>query len=169
MSCQSSVSFTTPTCGGPAILLYLQPIGAALPSQIWVTAICVAEEIVGFNYFSDAAATTPVLGFSISDRVPTPTDSRGLSCESAVATNLCPVTLNAVEQFFALQSAAADANTADILAALEIANRQYSYSDFIYNPDGNLTQYSRQHSGGAVQTRTFTYIGVNLTAVSDWI
>jgi hypothetical protein len=169
MSCQNLANNPTPICDGPAILIYMQPAGAALPSPIWVTATCVDGAITAFNYFSDEAATVPAVGFSIADRVPTPADARGLSCDSALATNLCPATLSAVEQFFADQTAADDANTAEILAALAIANREYAYSGFVYNVDGNLTQYSRQYSGGPVQTRTFTYTGTELTAVSDWV
>ena len=96
MACYDTAQHPTPVCDGPAILIYMQRPGDSIATPVWVTVTCVAGEVTGFNYFSDAAGTVPITGFTITDRIPTPSNTLGLSCEGAMATDLCPSSLNPI-------------------------------------------------------------------------
>lgn len=165
MACSNQSQLPTPVCGGPPVLIYLQLPGDSQPTPAWVTATCDDGVITGFNYFSNQAATVPLVGYTIANRVPTPADVRGFTCETALATNLCPATISQIDSIVDDQTAAL--NAVNILPQIN-----YSYV-LTYNANQDIATLTRNGIVNGVatcQTKSYTYDGFfNLTGISEWV
>lgn len=191
MACQScgqnAIQFN---CGDAPRLICLQSQTDPTPVPAWASPVCVAGELVGIALFSNEAGTTPLLGYTIADRVPCPESLLGLSCAASVKADLCQSSLSSIEVIVNTQTASLqqtmlitasnmygklDQVTAEvteqgeaIIAAIEADNINYSYA--LEYTDGNLTKITRTNpTSGASEEQTLAYVSDALTAISSWV
>lgn len=189
MSCIDCAGLSMPVCGGPAILICVRSATDPYPIPAWVTAVCEAGELVSVGMFSDEAATIPLVGYTLANRVTCPESLLGSTCETAQNTNLCPATLAILEARTEAQTAALqatmNANSAaeivalqdieqsiDELIAITQANPNYAHA-FTYTANGDVETDTRTTvvAGFPVcEVQTYSYNGAfQLTGISAWV
>lgn len=192
MSCQNCAGLAMPECGGPAILICVRQDLDAVTIPAWVTAVCTLDEITSFALFQDAAATVPLVGYTIGDRVPCPTSLLGSTCETADNVNLCPETLEALEVQTEAQTAALlagintiiddqttalnaniDAMEAAIIAAINHPADPNYVNVLTYTANGDVETITRTTAVAGFapcEVQTYTYNGsFQLTGISAWV
>ena len=199
MSCPNCGGLAMPECGGPALLICVRQTIDAVTIPAWVTAVCVDDEINSFALFQDAAATVPLVGYTIGDRVPCPTSLVSHTCETAGNVNLCPDTITAINTIIDDQTASLNANI-DAAETAIVAAIEASAVDIVaavaaveaaigpgFNSVGaplpanfdSLAQTLGYTSGNLTTivktngvntwTQTYSYTGSDLTGISAWV
>ena len=91
---ETSIQFE---CGDSPRLICVQLPADPTAIPAWAVPVCNGEdELTGVSLFYDEAATVPLAGYTLANRVPCPQSLLGLSCASSVNVDLCPSSLNPI-------------------------------------------------------------------------
>lgn len=172
MGCQNCAGIPFPDCNGDPLLICVRQAADAFPQQAWAVATCDGlGNITAVNLFSDEAATVPLVGYTLSDRVPCAQDFEQIT---APLLNQLESHQTAVEAALEEVEAAIATSTATIVDAIEAGpiDPNYAY-EYTYTANGDvetITRTTAHPDFAPCEIRTFTYDGSNvLTDVSGWV